>query len=55
MKKHLFFFAVFMVILSLVSCSFEPIATTYGDIVHDAVKKHYSKVNCFQLDKGDTL
>ena len=41
MKKYLFFFAVCMVILSLVSCSFNPIITTYGDSVHEAVKEHY--------------
>lgn len=29
MKKYLLFLALFMVILSLVSCSFEPIVTTY--------------------------
>ena len=28
MKKYFLFLAVFMVILSLVSCSFEPIVTT---------------------------
>ena len=41
MKKYLFFLAVFMVIIILVSCSFDPIVTTYGESVHEAVKEHY--------------
>ena len=41
MKKLLFFLAVFIVIILLVSCSFDPIVTIYGDSVHEAVKEHY--------------
>ena len=56
MKKYLLFLAVFMVILSLVSCSFEPIVTTYGDSVHEAVKEHYETyeiLGLVRLEKDD--
>ena len=56
MKKYLFFLALFMVILSLVSCSFEPIVTTYGDSVHEAVKEHYETyeiLGVVRLEKDD--
>ena len=55
MKKYLFFLAVFMVILSLVSCSFEPIVTTYGNSVHEAVKEHYEAYEILGLVYGRTL
>ena len=56
MKKYLLFLAVFMVILSLVSCSFEPIVTTYGDSVHEAVEEHYEAyeiLGLVRLEKDD--
>ncbi len=60
MKKYLFFLAVFMIILSLVSCSFDPIVTTYGDSVHEAVKEHYEAYEIlglirFEKDDKPTL
>ncbi len=56
MKKYLFFLAVSMVILSLVSCSFEPIVTTYSNSVHEAVKEHYEAyeiLGLVRLEKDD--
>ena len=55
MKKYLLFLAVFMVILSLVSCSFEPIVTTYGDSVHEAVKEHYETYEILWLVRLENL
>ena len=44
MKKCIFLVLILLVALSLVACSlFEPIATIYGEIVHDAVKEFYEK------------
>ena len=41
--------AVCLIVAILLLCSCEPLFTTYGEIVHDAVKEHYSSYEILSL------
>jgi len=47
MKKSVI--AVCLIVVILLLCSCEPLFTTYGEIVHDAVKEHYSSYEILSL------
>ena len=47
MKKSVI--AVCLIVAILLLCSCEPLFTTYGEIVHDAVKEHYSSYEILSL------
>lgn len=47
MKKSVI--AICLIVAILLLCSCEPLFTTYGEIVHDAVKEHYSSYEILSL------
>ena len=47
MKKSVI--AVCLIVVILLLCSCEPLFTTYGEIVHNAVKEHYSSYEILSL------
>ena len=56
MKKSVIAGCLIVAILLLCSC--EPLFTTYGEIVHDAVKEHYSSyeiLSLIRIEKTESL
>lgn len=47
MKKYVI--AICLIVSILLLCSCEPLFTTYGEIVHDAVKEHYLSYEILSL------
>ena len=49
MKKLFAIIILCIMLVSLIGCDIEPLFTTYGEIVHQAVQKHYDDYEILEL------